>query len=85
MPVSPYPAYAALLRHDVLALIIMFGQLLVGLGVLTGTYTSAALLAGIFMNLNFVAAGAPTPSAFCLVIQTALLAGGAGLVFSVDR
>ena len=85
VPVSPYPAYAALLRHDVLALIIMFGQLLVGLGVLTGTYTRAALLAGIFMNLNFVAAGAPTPSAFYLVIQTALLAGGAGLVFSVDR
>lgn len=91
VPASPYPAYAALLRHDVLplptplALIIMFGQLLVGLGVLTGTYTRAALLAGIFMNLNFVAAGAPTPSAFYLVIQAALLAGGAGLVFSVDR
>ena len=28
---------------------------------------------------------APTPSAFYLVIQAALLAGGAGLVFSVDR
>ena len=91
MPVSPYPAYAALLCHNVLPLptplapIIMFGQLLVGLGVLTGTYTRAALLAGIFMNLNFVAAGAPTPSAFYLVIQAALLAGGAGVVFSVDR
>ena len=91
LPASPYPAYAALLRHEVvpfptlLALIVMSGQLLVGLGVLTGTCTRAALLAGMFMNLNFVAAGAPSPSAFYLVIQAALLTGGAGLVFSVDR
>ncbi len=87
---SPYPAYAALMAHGFrphalqLGLLVMALQLLVGLGIFTGTYTRPALLAGIVLNLNFVAAGAPTPSAFYLVIQLALLTGGAGLVFSLD-
>ena len=87
---SPYPAYAALMAHGFrphalhLGLLVMALQLLVGLGILTGTYTRPALLAGIVLNLNFVAAGAPTPSAFYLVIQLALLTGGAGLVFGFD-
>ena len=88
---SPYPAYAALMAHLFrphalgLGLLVMALQLLVGLGIFTGAYTRPALLAGIVLNLNFVAAGAPTPSAFYLVIQLVLLTGGAGLVFGLDR
>ena len=88
---SPYPAYATVMAHLFrphalgLGLLVMALQLLVGLGIFTGAYTRSALLAGIFLNLNFVAAGAPTPSAFYLVIQLVLLTGSAGLVFGLDR
>ena len=62
----------------------MVGQLLTGLALVTGTLTRAALLGGLVMNLNFLLAGAPNPSAFYLIIQAALLATGAGATLSVD-
>lgn len=64
--------------------LIMAGQLLVGMALLTGTLTRAALLGGLVMNVNFLLAGAPNPSGFYIVIQAALLATGAGSILSVD-
>jgi thiosulfate dehydrogenase [quinone] large subunit len=67
-----------------LSWIILLGQLAVGIGLGFGLFTRAALLGGLFMNINFLLAGRPDPSAFYLVIQTILLVGDADKVFSVD-
>jgi hypothetical protein len=67
-----------------LSWIILLGQLAVGIGLGFGLLTRGALLGGLFMNLNFLLAGRPDPSAFYLVIQTILLVGEADTVFSVD-
>jgi len=85
-----FPGYLELMQTvfipgaPLLTWIITLGQLLVGLALLTGTLTNAALLGGLFMNLNFVLAGKPDPSAFYLVIQSALLLTNAGATFGVD-
>ena len=86
-----FPFYAHLIQHTfipnagTLAVIVMLGQLLVGVSLLTGTLTRVGLLGGLFMNLNFIAAGAPSPSAFYVVMQLMLLATNAGAVLGVDR
>lgn len=65
--------------------VILVGQLLVGLAVLTGTLTNFALLWGLFMNINFILAGQVTPSAFYVVIQIVLLLGNAGVILGLDQ
>ena len=85
-----FPAYAWLISHlflpgaPVLAWIVLIGQVMVGLGLAFGAYSRAALLGALFMNLNFIAAGAPSPSVFYVVIQIMLLLAGAGRVFGLD-
>ncbi len=85
-----FPGYAQLMHHSFLpnaalwAWTVMIGQLLVGLSLLLGWYGRVGLMAGLFMNFNFVAAGEPNPSAFYLAMQMALLAAGGGRVMSVD-
>lgn len=85
-----FPAYEALvdgvfLPHAAaLGFVVALGQLLVGLGVLFGALTNAALLGGLFMNLNFLLAGEPNPSAFYVVIQAVLLLSNAGAVLGLD-
>jgi len=86
----PFPFYRGLtLEHFVphaatLAWIVLLGQFLAGLAILIGAWTTAALLGGLFMNLNFVLAGAADPSPFYIVIQAVLLVCGAGMVLGVD-
>ncbi len=63
----------------------VIGQLLVGAAILLGLFTNAALLGGLFMNLNFILAGAPNPSAFYFVIQVALFIGGTGAIIGLDQ
>jgi thiosulfate dehydrogenase (quinone) large subunit len=85
-----FPVYAWLISHvflpgaPVLAWIILIGQIMVGLGMVFGAYSRGALLGGLFMNLNFIAAGAPSPSVFYVVIQIVLLASSSGRVFGLD-
>jgi thiosulfate dehydrogenase (quinone) large subunit len=67
-----------------LALLIVLGQLLAGMAIATGILTNAALLGGLFMNLNFLLAGAPNPSTFYIVIQAALLLTNAGAILGLD-
>ena len=67
-----------------LALLIVFGQFLAGVAIAAGGLTNAALLGGLFMNLNFLLAGAPNPSTFYIVIQVALLLTNAGAIFGLD-
>lgn len=64
--------------------VVMGLQLLVGLGILLGTYTNLALLIGIVLNANFMLAGQISPSAFYIMIQTVLFVTGAGAVLGVD-
>jgi len=59
-------------------------QLLCGAGILVGTFTNAALLIGIGMNLGFMAAGAPNPSAFYILIQLVLFVSNAGAIIGFD-
>jgi thiosulfate dehydrogenase (quinone) large subunit len=68
-----------------LAWVIMIGQFLVGIAILTGTFSSAALLAGLFMNMNFIFAGRVNPSAFYTTIQTALFLANTGSILGCDR
>ena len=69
----------------ILSWIIMVGQLLVGLAILSGTLTGFALLWGVFMNLNFILAGEITPSAFYIVIQVILFVSSIGAVLGLDK
>jgi thiosulfate dehydrogenase (quinone) large subunit len=64
--------------------IIMAGQLLAGLAIMSGTLTNLALLGGLFMNLNFLLAGVPDPSAFYLVIQAVLFLANTGAILGAD-
>ena len=86
-----FPAYQTLVTEaflphaTALAWIIMVGQLLAGVAIVLGGFTSAGLLGGLFMNLNFLFAGATEPSVFYIVIQLLLLLMGAGAVLGVDQ
>lgn len=85
-----FPPYQALLTDVFLAYalvlgwLVMLGQLLAGLAIVSGSLTTTALLGGIFMNLNFLLAGAPDPSTFYIVIQVALMVAGTGAIMGVD-
>lgn len=68
----------------VLGIVVVVGQFLAGAAILAGGFTNAALLGALFMNANFLLAGAPNPSAFYVVVQAALLAAQAGAVLGVD-
>jgi hypothetical protein len=65
-------------------LVILFGQLLAGVAITAGVLTNAALLGGLFMNLNFLLAGASNPSTFYIVIQGALVLTNAGAILGLD-
>ena len=69
----------------ILGLIIMFGEGLIGLSVLTGTFTNFGLLNGILLNLNLIMAGAIDPSAFYLIIQTVLFISNTGAILGIDQ
>ncbi len=69
---------------QVLGLITMFGEGLIGLAILTGTFTNFALLNAVFMNLNFIMAGAIDPSAFYLIIESVLFISNTGAILGVD-
>ncbi len=56
----------------VVAMIVVVAQLGAGIGLITGRHLGRWLAVGIFLNLNFVAAGAVNPSAFYLLSQGAL-------------
>src|SRR5262249_9352368 len=63
--------------------IVTIGQLLAGLAILTGCLTRPALIGGLFMNVNFLLAGRPDPSAFYIVIQAGLLLANAGMILGL--
>jgi uncharacterized membrane protein YphA (DoxX/SURF4 family) len=86
----PFPWYQALVeglfQSQVLPLswLIMLGQMAAGGAILTGACTNLALVGGLFMNVNFVLAGRVNPSAFYIVIQTALFVANTGAIAGID-
>ncbi|MEM7132920.1 MAG: hypothetical protein AAF702_41840 [Chloroflexota bacterium] len=85
-----FPFYQALITDlflpnvVTLSWLIMMGEWLVGLAIITGTVTNLALLCGIFMNVNFILAGIVSPSSFYIVIQGVLFSSNVGATLGID-
>lgn len=69
---APFIDWIVVAHLDVIVLAVVVLQVGSGLSLLTGRALRLGLAAGIFLNLNFVAAGAVNPSAFYIVAQGAL-------------
>ena len=72
-------------QAQLLSWIVVVGQLMTGLGILLGVLTNAALIGGLFMNINFVLAGSINPSAFYIVMQTVLFLANTGAILGFDK
>jgi len=67
-------------------ILIPYGELLVGLGLVLGAATIPALIAGAFMNLNFLLAGTVSTNPILLTVAVVLLFVGTGAYyFGADR
>jgi thiosulfate dehydrogenase [quinone] large subunit len=53
--------------------VIMYGELLVGIGLILGAFTGIAAFAGSFMNWNFIMAGAASTNGMMLVLAVILM------------
>ncbi|MFS0863113.1 DoxX family membrane protein [Fredinandcohnia sp. 179-A 10B2 NHS] len=66
--------------------LIPWGEVLVGLGLILGAATIPALIAGAFMNLNFLLAGTVSTNPILFTVAVILLfAGAASYYYGVDR
>lgn len=84
--------YADFLQHFALPNVELFnhlipyGELLVGLGLIVGFATIPALIAGAFMNLNFMLAGTTSTNPILYTVAILIMAAGtAGYYYGVDR
>ena len=69
---TPFLDNAVLPMVSVIALLVVLGQAVAGLTLLTGRLLGIGLTVGMVLNLNFMAAGAANPSAFYLLAQGSL-------------
>lgn len=86
------PWYAAFVENFAIPnvklfnILIPYGEVLVGLGLIVGLATIPALLAGAFMNLNFLLAGTVSTNPILLTVAFILLyVGTAAYYFGLDR
>jgi thiosulfate dehydrogenase (quinone) large subunit len=86
------PWYAAFVENFAIPnvklfnILIPYGEVLVGLGLIVGLATIPALLAGAFMNLNFLLAGTVSTNPILLTVAFILLyVGTAAYYFGADR
>ena len=84
--------YAAFLKGfalpnvELFNVIVPFGELFIGLGLILGACTTIALFAGAFMNLNFLLAGTTSTNPILYTIAVLLLvAGPAAYAWGIDR
>lgn len=65
---------------------VAWGELLVGLGLIFGAFTTIALLAGLFMNFNYLLAGTVSSNPVFIIEQLLLLwAGSAAYYWGLDH
>lgn len=78
-----YPLYNSFIEHFALPnvglinVLIPYGELLVGLGLLLGTLTTAAAFFGLLMNFMFLFGGTVSTNPMFVLIQFIILAAGA--------
>jgi hypothetical protein len=83
-----FPVFAQLMRgafSDLavpLGVTVMLLEVVIGVFLILGWWMRSAILVGGFLNVLFVMAGVPNPSAFYLVIQMALWTMGADRAFA---
>ncbi|WP_066298867.1 DoxX family protein [Bacillus sp. FJAT-29937] len=84
--------YAAFLENfaapnaDLFSTLVAYGEVLVGIGLILGAATIPALIAGAFMNLNFLLAGTTSTNPILYTLAIILLFTGSGAYFwGVDR
>ncbi len=76
----------ALPNVDIFNFLIPWGEFLVGLGLIVGLATIPALIAGAFMNLNFLLAGTVSTNPTLYTVAVILLfAGTAAYYYGLDR
>ncbi len=66
--------------------LVAFGELLVGVALIAGIFTKFSAVMGSMMNLAFLAAGTSSSNPQMLVMQVAMVFGGAGVAYyGLDR
>ena len=76
----------ALPNAKVFSYIVSFGELLVGISLILGLFTVVGLLAGGFMNLNYMLAGTTSTNPILYTVTFILLVVGAGAyAIGLDR
>jgi thiosulfate dehydrogenase (quinone) large subunit len=84
--------YAFFLEHVAIpnaalfSYIVSFGEFLVGVGLILGAVTTIALIAGAFMNLNYMLAGSTSTNPILYTLAIVLLVVGANAYYwGLDR
>ncbi|WP_062051003.1 DoxX family protein [Bacillus sp. JCM 19034] len=78
-----YPAYVAFLENfaipnaDVFSVVVAWGEVLVGLGLILGVLTSAAAFFGVVMNMSFLFAGTVSTNPLMIIVAMFIMAAGA--------
>ncbi|MFC4736404.1 DoxX family membrane protein [Bacillus daqingensis] len=80
---AQYPTYHAFIEHIALpnaglfSFMVAWGELLVGLGLILGVFTTAAAFFGIVMNFAFLFAGTISTNPLLVLVTIFILAAGA--------
>lgn len=78
--------HLALPNAKVFSYLVACGEVLVGIGLIVGAFTTVAILAGMLMNLNYLLAGTVSSNPVFLIEQMILLLGGAAAFYwGADR
>jgi hypothetical protein len=86
-----FPEYRTLIAEGfvphaaVFGWVFLAGHLVVGVALLLGAVTNAALLAGIAIGLNLILAGSLELGLLAIVVQTLLLLTNAGAILGIDE
>ena len=78
-----YPNYVAFLENfaipnaDLFSVVVAWGEVLVGLGLILGVLTSAAAFFGVVMNMSFLFAGTVSSNPWMIMVSMFILAAGA--------
>ncbi|XEC96056.1 DoxX family membrane protein [Paenibacillus tarimensis] len=89
---AQYPTYIWFLESIVLPnvglfnFLVTYGEFLVGVGLILGCFTRAALFFGLVMNFSYLFSGAVSTNPWLILLGFILLTTGAGAVkFGIDR